>query len=111
MISRMSSGSSRAERAVEPTRSQNMIASWRRSAPTGASLIPDAEPSGGGSVEGAAGLSGVSVLPHFEQNFAPARLAAPQDRQRAGRAAPHTSQKRLSSGISEWQLGHSMSAL
>ena len=32
MISRMSSGSSRAESAVEPTRSQNMTVSWRRSA-------------------------------------------------------------------------------
>ena len=32
MISRRSSGSSRAESAVEPTRSQNMTVSWRRSA-------------------------------------------------------------------------------
>ena len=32
MISRKSSGSSRAESAVEPTRSQNITVSWRRSA-------------------------------------------------------------------------------
>ena len=32
MTSRMSSGSSRADSAVEPTRSQNMTVSWRRSA-------------------------------------------------------------------------------
>src|SRR5271163_2551083 len=32
MTWRMSSGSSRAESAVEPTRSQNMTVSWRRSA-------------------------------------------------------------------------------
>ena len=32
MIARMSSGSSRADIAVEPTRSQNMTVSWRRSA-------------------------------------------------------------------------------
>jgi hypothetical protein len=54
--------------------------------------------------------SSVSALPHFEQNLAPARLIAPQDEQRRGRAAPHTSQNLLSSGVSEWQLGHSMSA-
>src|SRR5215467_6024922 len=32
MISRNSSGSSRADSAVEPTRSQNITVSWRRSA-------------------------------------------------------------------------------
>jgi hypothetical protein len=60
---------------------------------------------------GAAALSCVNALPHFEQNLAPARLVAPQEAQRTGRAAPHVSQNLLSSGISEWQLGHSMSAL
>jgi hypothetical protein len=55
-------------------------------------------------------LAAVRVLPHFEQYRAPARLVAPQAGQRIGRAAPHTSQNLLSSGISEWQLGHSMSA-
>jgi integrase len=34
MIARISSGSSRADSAVEPTRSQNMTVSWRRSAPS-----------------------------------------------------------------------------
>jgi hypothetical protein len=54
--------------------------------------------------------SEVSVLPHFVQNLAPARLVAPQEAQRIGSAEPHASQNLLSSGISEWQLGHSMSA-
>jgi hypothetical protein len=54
--------------------------------------------------------SSVSVLPQFEQNLAPARLVAPQEAQRTGSTAPHASQNLLSSGISEWQLGHSMSA-
>ena len=35
MTSRMSSGSSRADSAVEPTRSQNITVSWRRSAASG----------------------------------------------------------------------------
>ena len=35
MTSRMSSGSSRADIAVEPTRSQNITVSWRRSAASG----------------------------------------------------------------------------
>jgi hypothetical protein len=55
--------------------------------------------------------SAVNAVPHFEQNLAPARLVAPQDGQQMGRAAPHASQNLLSSGISEWQLGHSMSVL
>jgi hypothetical protein len=60
-------------------------------------------------VAGAAAPSAVSALPHFEQNLAPARLLAPQDEQQTERVAPHTSQNLLSSGISEWQLGHSTS--
>src|SRR5215471_15447876 len=104
MISRMSSGSRRAASAVEPTRSQNMTVSWRRSAEAVGCVI------GVTSGAGFAGLSAVSALPHFEQNLAPARLVAPQEAQRTGRAAPHASQNLLSSGISEWQLGHSMSA-
>jgi hypothetical protein len=52
----------------------------------------------------------VSLLPQFKQNLAPARLAAPQEVQRTGSAAPHSSQNLLSSGVSERQLGHSMSA-
>src|SRR5215468_4981289 len=98
MISRMSSGSRRAERAVEPTRSQNMTVSWRRSAEAEGCLLCAM------SSAGFAGLSAVSALPHFEQNLAPARLVAPQEEQRTGRAAPHVSQNLLSSGISEWQL-------
>jgi hypothetical protein len=84
-----------------------MTVSWRRSA-------DDAGWEGDGVAAGfggaTAGLSAVSGLPHFEQNLAPARLVAPQEAQRTGRAAPHASQNLLSSGVSEWQLGHSMSA-
>jgi hypothetical protein len=48
------------------------------------------------------------LLPHLVQNLAPARKIAPHDPQRLESAAPHASQNRLSSGVSEWQLGHSM---
>src|SRR5262249_9930191 len=100
MISRKSSGSSWAERAVEPTRSQNITDSWRRSAvDVGGAAI------GGRDAAGAVGVSAVSLLPQFEQNLALARLVAPQEVQRAGNAAPHTSQNLLSSGASERQLG------
>src|SRR6516164_9072859 len=62
------------------------------------------------SSAGFAGLSAVSALPHFEQNLAPARLVAPQEGQQSGRGAPQVSQKLLSSGVSEWQLGHCICA-
>src|SRR5262245_59547017 len=101
MISRMSSGSRRAESAVEPTRSQNMTVSWRRSAVTSVR-------EGEAAVEVVAGLVGVSAS--LKQNFAPAGLALPQEGHRAGRAAPQEMQNLLLSGVSEWQLGHSMSA-
>src|ERR1700747_2455018 len=104
MISLMSSGSSRAESAVEPTRSTNMIVSWRRSAVEAGGAATSGDTAG--AVDGAA----VSLLPQFEQNLAPARLVAPQEVQPTGSAAPHASQNRLSSGVSKRQLGHSMSA-
>src|SRR5215831_17369582 len=88
MISRMSSGSRRAESAVEPTRSQNMTVSWRRSAHAMCS-----------SNRGAAaavlelpivdGLATARLCPHSEQNFALAGLALPHEGHRIGRAAPH----------------------
>src|SRR5215472_11490779 len=105
MISRMSSGSRREESAVEPTRSQNMTVSWRRSA------VPSVR-EGGAGVEVVAGFVGVSasLWPHSKQNFAPAGLALPHEGHRAGRAAPQEMQNLLLSGVSEWQRGHSMSA-
>jgi hypothetical protein len=83
-----------------------MTVSWRRSAD-----VAGGGDDGAGAVDfAAAGLFSVSDLPHFEQNLAPARLVAPHDEQRTGRATPHASQNLLSSGVFEWQLGHSMSA-
>jgi hypothetical protein len=82
--------------------------SWRRSADA---VERVAEEIGAAArLVATAGLSAVSALPQFEQNLAPARFAAPQAGQRTGSAAPHASQNLLLSGVSEWQLGHSMSA-
>src|ERR1700752_4841417 len=77
MISRMSSGSRRADSAVDPTRSTNMTLSWRRSA--------EAVGAGTGGLGAAPAPSAVSVLPHFVQNLALPRLIAPQEAQRIGR--------------------------
>src|SRR5215469_13269394 len=104
MISRKSSGSSWAERAVEPTRSQNITDSWRRSA-----VEVGVAATGGRGAAGAVDVA-ASLLPQFVQNLVPARLVAPQEVQRIGSAAPHSPQNLLSSGVSERQLGHSMSA-
>jgi len=81
-----------------------MTVSWRRSAEAADGVAEDVA-----TDRGAAGVSVVSALPHFEQNLAPARLVAPQEGQHTGSAAPQASQNLLSSGVSEWQLGHSMS--
>jgi hypothetical protein len=83
-----------------------MIVSWRRSA----DVAGWGDGGTAADLPGAVALAVVSVWPQFEQNLAPARLVAPQEEQRTGRAAPHTSQNLLLSGVSEWQLGHSMSA-
>src|SRR5262249_41756677 len=78
MISRMSSGSRRAERAVEPTRSQNITVSWRRSAEGVGCARAGAVTAG---VAVAPAPSAVIALPQFEQNLAPGRLPAPHDGQ------------------------------
>src|SRR5271165_5860016 len=93
MISRRSSGSSRADRAVEPTRSQNITVSWRRSADNPLGV-------GGGAeavvkvAAGAPALLVFSLAPHSEQNFAPVALLWPQD----GHRAFGTSRRAIASG-------------
>src|SRR5690242_20722997 len=100
----MSSGSSLAERAVELTRSQNITVSWRRSA--------DDEECFGSAPRGAVGRAGVAVpppslTPQSPQNLALGGLTLPQEH-RSGAGTPHSMQKRLPSGISARQLGHSI---
>jgi hypothetical protein len=88
--SRMSSGSSRIESAVEPTMSQNRTVSWRRSA--GDDLTTDdagREPAG--AIDG--DVEEERLAPHLEQNLAPAETAWPQVGQERDRAAPHCSKQ------------------
>jgi len=88
-----------------------MTVSWRRSADAAGWVTGET-----GETEAVVGFvdgrapSGLSVLPQFKQNFAVAGLALPHDGQRPGRAAPQEMQNLLLSGVSELQLGHSMSA-
>src|SRR6266702_1400085 len=114
MISRRSSGSSFVASAVEPTRSQNITVSWRRSAE---------ELGAGDKVEGSvtrttvdldtraaadtrAAPVGMSAAPQSPQNLLPDGLSAPQARQRKDSGAPQTF---LPSGLTLPQLGQSMS--
>src|SRR5579863_10543113 len=90
MTSRRSSGSRRVESAVEPTRSQNITVSWRRSA---AAPARAASP---------------SATPHCAQKREPGALAWPQAAQLKACGAPHCGQKRLSPGISLLQLGQAL---
>ena len=87
MTSRRSSGSSRAPSAVEPTRSQNMTVSWRRSGPCGAC----------GST-GAGALPVPAATPQSPQNRLPMGFAPPHAAQRHGNGAPQSPQNRLPSG-------------
>jgi len=105
MTSRRSSGSSCVDRAVEPTRSQNITAIWRRSATLAARVACG----GAGAGEGAeaAGAS-PSLAPHCVQNLEPAALAWPQDAQAKACGAPHCGQNLLSAGMSLAQLGQAL---
>ena len=99
--SRRSSGSSREASAVEPTRSQNITVSCRRSA--------YAVDCGGAGWSGRASLdTGPKSAPQSPQNFEPSGLRQPQNGQREGSGAPHSVQNCLSSGTFTRQLGHSM---
>src|SRR5262245_40814808 len=117
MISRMSSGSSRADSAVDPARSQNITVSWRRSADIAGRVACGVEGAAPliwgpndviGAAVGAPDALAASLLPQLPQNFAPGRAWAPQDGQPVGISAPHSSQNRFPGVTSALQLGHSM---
>src|SRR5215212_2166800 len=103
-ISRRSSGSSRAESAVEPTRSQNMIVSCRRSASSSKEL----------GARGAAGElqspTTPKLLPQDSQNRAPGEQAAPQELQVRARRVPQELQNRAVARFSNWHLVHRTAA-
>src|SRR5271155_1353624 len=98
------SGTNRTDKAVKPTRSQNITVSCRRSA--------SADDGDGRTCVASLGdPANVSAAPHFPQNLAPKRAGAPQDGQNIGADAPHASQNLLPSAMSALQLGHSIAAL
>src|SRR6516162_9586940 len=102
MILRRSSGSSRAESGVEPTKSQNITVSWRRSALSAR---------GNCGAVGGAGLAISPIgLPQPPQNLAAVSFSKPQAGQVTGRAAPHWAQKRLVGVFSAMQLGQRIGA-
>src|SRR5215471_19885526 len=97
MTSLKSSGSSRDDRGVEPTRSQNMTVSWRRSALSARVT---------GVAVGAVGAAASSTrLPQPPQNLVAGSFSKPQAGQGQGSGAPHWPQKRLVAAFSAVQLG------
>src|SRR5215831_9143977 len=77
MTSPCSSGSSRVESALDPTMSQNMIVSWRRSA-----ADPDPPCGAGPAARASAGPDGVllerTLAPHSAQKRSSGSTACPQ---------------------------------
>ena len=81
MTSRRSSGSSLVESAVEPTKSQNITVSWRRSAAEPARIAGAA---GAAAGDGAGAAAAPILAPHCAQNREPAALTWPQAAQGNG---------------------------
>src|SRR5215216_8116088 len=93
MIAPKSSGSSLAESAVDPTRSQNSTVSCRRSIGRESHALGT---TGGESTR--------NLIPQSPQNLLRAGFAAPQAAQRRTTAAPHCPQNFLCSGTSAAQF-------
>src|SRR6516162_8275123 len=96
MISRRSSGSSRVDNAVEPTISQNITDSCRRSATVRVAAETDI---------GAAKPACPIGLPQPPQNLAAGSFSKPQAGHCEGSGDPHSAQKRRLSAFSAMQLG------
>src|SRR6185503_12130198 len=93
MMAPKSSGSSLAESAVDPTRSQNRTVSCRRSIGRKSGVV--GATAGGGTR---------NSLPQSPQNLFRAGFAAPQAGQRRAAAAPHCPQYFLCGGTSAAQF-------
>src|ERR1700754_1934034 len=117
MTSRRSSGSSFVASAVEPTRSQNITVSWRRSAEElgvdenaeGSVTCTTADVDVRGPADSSAAAVSVSAAPQSPQNLLPDGLSAPHALQRKISGAPQSPQILLPSGFTLPQLGQSMS--
>src|SRR5262245_24376545 len=128
MTRRRSSGSSWVERAVEPTRSQNITVSWRRSASTVTGRGSSAACRVGLLRLFRVGLFGAdfallfawslfsmgcaaSGLPHWPQKRARGRFSNPQLVQRSWKDSPHPIQNFMPSGFSKPQLAQRIGPL
>src|SRR5262245_55139568 len=112
MTARSSSGSSWVERAVDPTRSQNITVSCRRSASAVLGTKARGAEGSTGSAErsvgaGVAGCS-LSAVPHSAQNLAWGKLSNRQLGQAFLKAPPHSIQNLAPSGFSNLQLAQRM---
>src|SRR5215472_5292117 len=95
MTSRKSSGSRRDDSGVEPTRSQNITVSWRRSALSGRD----------GGAGGAGAAASPTDFPQPPQKFAVGSFSKPQAGQDKGSGDPHLAQYRLAAAFSAMHLG------
>jgi len=102
--SRCSSGSRRAESALEPTMSQNMMVSWRRSGDADWSQLASC-----GFRLRTATIQASRLTPHSGQNFALGGLSLPKARHLRDRAEPHSAQNFADCGTGALQFGHSTS--
>src|SRR6516164_6655696 len=102
MISRRSSGSSRVDNAVEPTISQNITDSCRRSASVRVAAETDI---------GAAKPACPIGLPQPPQNLAAGSFSKPQAGHCEGSGDPHSAQKRRIPAFSAMQLGQRIQSL
>src|SRR6266702_173738 len=100
MISRRSSGSSCAASAVEPTRSQNITVSWRRSAEElgkgskvdGSATRTTVGVDAPGAADTRVAPVGMSAAPQSPQNLLPDGFSAPHAAQRTSSGAPQSPQ-------------------
>src|SRR5215472_12611549 len=97
MTSRKSSGSRRDDSGVEPTRSQNITVSWRRSA---ASVR-----AGGDGAGGAGAAASPTGFPQPPQKSAVGSFSKPQAGQGKGSGDPHLAQYRLVAAFSTIHFG------
>ena len=88
--------------ALDPTISQNMMVSWRRSAAAPVAVV------GAVRIEDGAGVMppATTLAPHSEQKLSSAGTTCPHREQARGRAVPHLPQNFLPSGTSTLQPGH-----
>src|ERR1700680_4632741 len=106
MTSRRSSGSSRDDNSVDPTRSLKRTVSWRRSA-----VAPSSSGAGGTvAIDCATPPDSTARNPHFAlqsaQKVALERLRYPQAGQATGAGAPHSMQNLARSGRLARQIRH-----